>query len=367
MKKIFLLLTIIMFSLTVCVYSDGISDFWNEKTKKEVEKSFDLINSEYDAVEIIDKLINGDFNIKYDNIFDYLKEKIKNSVYSGLSFYLKLFVVIMIASFIEILQTDTFIKNTSKILCTAMIVISISDVFYNISSYATEIIDKLVIFINSLLPVMMSLLAFSGKSITVGAISPLMSGISSVVSIFLKSFVLPLSFIGLALRLTDTITQRKVLSELGKQIFTIIKWILGLIMTAYISLISVIGASAPKVDNITIKSAKFAVGNFIPYVGGILSDSVDLMFTCSGVIKNSVGIAGLIGILSIIAVPLIKIFTNGMIINLISALTSPIADKEISNAFSSVADSINIIIAVMAVISFMYILSVSVIIFIGST
>ena len=50
---------------------------------------------------------------------------------------------------------------------------------------------------------------------------------------------------------------------------------------------------------ITAKTTKAAVSNFIPVVGKILGDAVDTVIGCSNILKNAVGIVGVIIILSI--------------------------------------------------------------------
>ena len=116
---------------------------------------------------------------------------------------------------------------------------------------------------------------------------------------------------------------------------------------------------------ITLKTTKYAVGSFIPYVGGMLADSVDLILACSTVVKNSVGIAGLAGIISIVAVPCIKIVVKVIIINILSVTVSPVAGKAVVSSINNVSAYLGILLGMLVVVSIMYILSITVIIFVG--
>ena len=68
--------------------------------------------------------------------------------------------------------------------------------------------------------------------------------------------------------------------------------LLGLFFTIFLGVISVQGASAAVTDGITLKTAKFITGNFIPVIGRMFSDATDTVISASVLLKNTVGIAG---------------------------------------------------------------------------
>ena len=67
---------------------------------------------------------------------------------------------------------------------------------------------------------------------------------------------------------------------------------MGLFLTVFLGVISVQGASAAVTDGITIRTAKFITGNFIPVIGRMFTDATDTVVGASVLLKNSVGIAG---------------------------------------------------------------------------
>ena len=77
--------------------------------------------------------------------------------------------------------------------------------------------------------------------------------------------------------------------------------------TIYLGLVSIQGLYVTNIDNFTVKTAKFAVGNFIPVVGGFVSDSFDIILSSSQLIKNVFGGIGLILLVGICLIPIIKI------------------------------------------------------------
>ena len=50
------------------------------------------------------------------------------------------------------------------------------------------------------------------------------------------------------------------------------------------------GRSAAAVDGVSIRTAKYAMDNFIPIVGGMFADTVDTLVGCSLIVQNAVGV-----------------------------------------------------------------------------
>ena len=86
---------------------------------------------------------------------------------------------------------------------------------------------------------------------------------------------------------------------------------------------------------VTAKTTKAAVSNFIPVVGKILGDAVDTVMGCSIILKNALGVVGVIIIIGICVVPIFKLITLMTMYYLGSALCQPIADAKIVKLFAS--------------------------------
>ncbi len=365
MRKFFCLFCVLYLLISVQVCADGFDDVLDSEMRYDIENSFDASGIEIDALEVIDKLNNGDFDINFKNIGTYIKNIFVDLVKENIGFGITAFVLIMLASMIENMNQSFNENKTVNLIVIAVVVLSLIVVVDNISEYSLQFIDNLILFVNSLTPTLMLLLATSGKTETAGVLNPVMIGVSSVIVLFVKNFVVPLNTISLVLKLTGCVTEKNHLTNFGNQMQKILKWSLGFVLTIYVGIIGVVGVAAPKLDDITVKTAKYAVNNFIPYVGGMVADSVDLILNCSSVVKNSVGIAGLIGILLIAVIPCLKILIKLIVINILGFFISPVAGKNVIEVINSISSGIGILFAMNIVVSIMYIISVTVIIYIG--
>ena len=118
-------------------------------------------------------------------------------------------------------------------------------------------------------------------------------------------------------------------------------------------------------NTITIKnytanlSAKFAIKSYIPILGSYLSDGVSVILAGSVLIKNAVGVSGLLLLFSVVFSPLIKIIIVLLLLKLTSAILEPLGDSKVSNFLFSISKSLNMLVVCLLATSFMYLISVS--------
>ncbi|NLC43893.1 MAG: stage III sporulation protein AE, partial [Clostridiales bacterium] len=106
---------------------------------------------------------------------------------------------------------------------------------------------------------------------------------------------------------------------------------------------------------------------FIPIVGKMFSESVDLIVGCSLLLKNAIGVAGLIIIALLCLAPAIKIFSLLFLYRLVSALLEPITDNRITECLSGIAKVLSVLLITVLGIALMFFLTVALMIGTGNT
>ncbi len=143
--------------------------------------------------------------------------------------------------------------------------------------------------------------------------------------------------------------------------FTVV-WILGIVLTLFVGVISIEGSLSSTVDGITAKTTKVAVSNFIPVVGKILGDAVDTVIGCSNILKNAVGIIGVIVIIGICILPIIKLAILMGLYYLAGAICQPIADEKIVKLLEQMGGTFKMLLAIMCSVSTMLIVGTTLVI-----
>ena len=93
--------------------------------------------------------------------------------------------------------------------------------------------------------------------------------------------------------------------------------------------------------------------------GKILGDSVDSVLGCGLVLKNALGVVGVIIIIGICVAPIIKLAILTIMYNISSAIIEPLADEKIVKLLEEFADIFKLLLGIMC--------SVSVLLIVGTT
>lgn len=113
---------------------------------------------------------------------------------------------------------------------------------------------------------------------------------------------------------------------------------------------------------ITAKTAKTIVSSAVPVVGKILGDAVDTVLGSGIILKNAIGLVGVIVILGICIMPILKLTVLTVTYKLLSTVTQPIADKKIINLLEQIGDVFKIFLAILSAMSVMLIIGTALVI-----
>lgn len=116
------------------------------------------------------------------------------------------------------------------------------------------------------------------------------------------------------------------------------------------------GLTAGSVDGLSIKTAKYTLKSYIPIVGGYMSDGLFLVLAGCNLIKNAVGVCGLLLLFSSLIAPLIEIIVFMLALKLVSAVVEPLGDSKCAGLISGIAKNMQMMVALLVSVSFMYIL-----------
>ena len=153
------------------------------------------------------------------------------------------------------------------------------------------------------------------------------------------------------------------LTKLTEFFKTATNTILVVTFTLFTAFLSSQGLTAGSFDSISIRAAKFATKSYIPVLGGYLSDGFDLIMASSVLIKNSVGVAGLVLLVCTIFSPILQILGLSFGLKFVAAITEPVTDEKITTFLSSVAKHLNMLVVAILAVAFMYFICVMLLIF----
>lgn len=98
--------------------------------------------------------------------------------------------------------------------------------------------------------------------------------------------------------MTSNISERFQVSKMSGLMKQWSMALMGLFFTVFLGFLSVQGIAGSVADGVALRTAKFATGAFVPVLGKMFADALDAVVGTSLLLKNVVGLVGIIAIFS---------------------------------------------------------------------
>lgn len=233
-------------------------------------------------------------------------------------------------------------------------------------SYAGEAIENMVQFMLAMVPLLLTLLAGTGSVTSVAVLHPLIVFMIHTVGTFIHLIVFPLLFFSAVLHLVSSISDRYKVTQLANLLRNVAVGFMGVMITVFLGVLTVQGASGAVTDGVAMQTAKFVTRNFVPVVGRMFSDAADTVLSASLLVKNAIGLAGVVILLFLCAFPALKIMTLALIYNLAGAVLQPLGSSPITACLQTIGKTLIYVFAALAAVGLMFFLAVTIILTAGN-
>lgn len=332
--------------------------------EKYTKDSFDSL----DVGQVLNSAIKGKIDAKtiYSSVLKILGDEITSSI-TIIGGILAIIVIHAILKNIGENIGNNSISQIAYYVEYILIVTLIMKSFLTVIDMVKDAIVNLVSYINMLIPLLLALVVTSGTAVTASVVQPVILWLIVLLGNGITMYILPVLLISTVLGIVSNLSDKIQIGKLSKMLKSSIVWVMGFVLTLFVSFLSLEGTLTSGVDGLTLKGLKSASSTFIPVVGKVLSDSVDTVLGATAVIKNAVGIVGIIVVLGICVVPIIKLIVLNILYNLSAAIAEPLADKKIINVMEQIADTFKVLLAIMFSISALLIVGIAIVLKISNT
>ena len=349
---------ILIFSFSFCyAVSEG-----------DIVSSFDKGNGIYGFSDIYQNVRSLNLNLNPKKLLTDCINVFVNEVRNILGTMKYIMLIVCINSFMTNFNSSfvsSGINNAVYLACYCLFVVFSAKAFSDAGQICISLIDKVITLLKVAVPVCISLITTSANITSQIALKPLYLYFLEFIACFLTKFILPVINAFFALSTVGCISARFSIRNLTDLLKKVIKWTMTGVVTLFIGSISVMGVVTDKVIFKGEKSVRFVLGNFVPIVGRLLSDTLETVAASAVLIKNSVGISGIIMIAVICIPPLIKLFAMVFSYKLCSALIEPICDRRLSSILSVLSSSVELMLGICVTAGVILSISVSVLLAIG--
>lgn len=349
-KKILIVIFLIaLILIPVCALAQ---EEYNEEEYIQTLEQFDLSFLEEldeDTYKVLDELGLTDFDynkiidFSFSDIADYLKEMIADGVKKPLYSCGIILLIIILSSFFqgfrESVNDSEMISLLSTVSALVIAVLLVSQLKYSISS-ACAAISVCADFIFAFVPAFCIIVAASGNTVTAFSTNTLLLSLAQALNFISENIFLPLSNCFLAVGICSGIRSELNLQQL---IFNLKKYLttaISVCATAFVSILSIKTAVSARADAIGLRSMRFAINSVVPVIGGAISEGLLSIQAYSSLIKSSVGIVGIIAVLTVFVPPVLNVSFWRLFLSLCRTVSDIFNDRSVSSVLKAFEDSL---------------------------
>ena len=339
MKKsilIFIALTILLPVFTVFPHA---SNFDNEADiQTEIYSEISEIIPD-DARNILESLgienfeLNEIYNISLEKITDFfmvtLKEK---STYIANDFF-NLLSAVLIIGILTALFKGYCDEQLTDILSVVIITISSVGVIESSISAVVSVLDLSGKFMLGFAPIYTLIISLSGNPASALTYNTIALFIAEIISKIITSgaidFIGVYFCLGISFSLNDTINIGRFTSGVNRFISTFLGLIAS-IFTGYLGLKNILSVS---VDRVSVRSIRFLISSVIPVVGSAISDAYSSLIGSINLMKGSVAIVAILVILILNIPIIIENLIYYIFFNLLSYVSDILLAKKVGDVF----------------------------------
>lgn len=352
--------------------SENISRALSSADLDEIESYYEMYAKELEPLtggssfqSFIEMLAMGGAGFDISSVFSLILSSLFIGIKQSLPAIIQIIVVVLMFSVITHFAPSFGSTGVSKAALTAQYVIvgtMTIGILSSAFSIGTETISGMTQFTADFFPVLITLLTALGGITTSAILSPATVLLTTGISFFYKTFVLPVVIVLTVLTIISHFSTTVKLTGFCTLLKSVVKWAIGISSTVFIGIIMIQGLLGSTIDGLSIKTAKYTLDKFVPIVGGMISDSADVLISCTLLIKNAVGIAGIIIIIGIVISPLFALLAHHFVFKLAGAVLEPISGSGMSKFAQDAAGVLLLLFAALAAAAIMFFVTTAVII-----
>lgn len=383
MKRILIVCILLMFLPISCyaeadaseVLLDEYTELYGDVFEKSI-RDLELGDSFLELVpgfrirDLLEQLVEGRLEFSFPEIFRGVLKYLSGEVYQSI----KLLVIVLGASVMCSCLTglksgfgEQGVTRAAYYACYLIIAGTAATAFYHTADCVTQGISDMAYFMEMMVPVVITTLVTSGAVVSASVFEPLLLSVVGIGVRAVQTIFVPLVMTSTAMSLASGASEQFKMQKLIKFMNQCVKWGLSVMLTVFVTVSGLQSIASGGVDGISVKLTKFAAANLIPVVGGILAESVETVMNCSVIIKNSVGILGILCLIAIGVIPLLKVAAILIVFRLTAAIAEPVSEPKIITCLTELANGVAVLFSMLAAVAVMFVVVLTVVIHAGNT
>ena len=331
----------------------------------EIQSIIDGVSSEYTVSfsDIVTQLFSGNLDMTLESIGKYIYEHIFLEIQTNREALIQIIGITVIGAIFtnfSVAFAKNYVAATGFYMTYIILFSLLLTSFLAAFSVASGMLGFLVDFMSALLPAFCTAIAFAAGTASASGFYAVTAMAITAVDWLICHMLLGMIQVYLILSLANHISKENYLSKLCELIRTVISWTLKTMLGLTLGLNIIQGMVLPAFDSFK-SSAFMRLSSVIPGIGSALNAAAQTAIGSGVLIKNAIGVGGLIVILIICAMPLVKLLVITLMYKVAEAVIQPVSDDRIVECIHITADSVVLLLMAVGTAALLFVLSLAVI------
>lgn len=218
---------------------------------------------------------------------------------------------------------------------------------HGLMSLCLETLESMDIFSTSMMPVMASALTISGAPATAALTYGATMFVFDLTVSLITGVLVPAVSGYIAVITVNAAIGNDMLSRMADFIKWAVTGILKILLTGFVAYITISGTVSHGLDNSAVKTAKFALSGSIPVVGGIISGATDTLLSGAILLKNALGVFGMLCIAAICMIPFLRVGISYLVFKAGTAVLSPVTPPQLSKLMEGIVTGFGMLLGML--------------------
>lgn len=240
-------------------------------------------------------------------------------------------------------EADALIDMAGALGCAAVLLRDFSGVL----TLCWDTLEQISVFSGVLQPVLATALSVGGNAATATVLQVATMIVFDLVIRLVNALLVPAACAYLGIVAVDAATGNGMLRGIADGIKGLTSGALKLILTLFTAYLTIAGGVSGSVDRMALKTAKFAVSGAVPVVGGVISDAAETVLSGASLLKNSIGIFGMLCVTAICLVPFVRAGASYLCYKAGAAVLSPLCAGSLRQLLEGVGTGFGLLLGML--------------------
>lgn len=228
----------------------------------------------------------------------------------------------------------------------------------SVMSLAGETVTRLSDYGKLLLPALTTALAAAGGSGSSAAVYAVTAVFDGALCWVISEALVPMVYVYLVLAVANAAMSDDLLKRLRDLMKWLLSWAMKLVLYVFTGFLSITSVVTGAADQAALKATKMTLSSMVPVVGGILSDASETVLVSAQMVKNSIGLYGLLALIAILILPFLRIGISYGLLRLTAALCGLFAGKRVTGLMEDFASAMGLMLGQTGTVCLVLLISV---------